>query len=105
MVKFNLYMTPLSDLMGIFDGLSGVGEQFRHLFCRFKVILSSLIAHTILICHLFAGLDAQQDIMRLGICVVNIMHIVRSHQIDGQIFTHAQKSGIHRLLLRNPVVL
>ena len=33
--KFNLHMTPLCDLVGVFYGFHGIGKKLRHLFRRF----------------------------------------------------------------------
>ena len=43
--------------------------------------------------------------MRLGIRVIDIVHVVRRHQIYPHIPVHAYKSLVHHFLLGNPVVL
>ncbi len=82
-----------------------IGEQSLHLFRRLNVILSALITHTILVRQLFAGLQTQQNVMRDRILLVSIVHIVGHHQRNASLLAHAQQLLVHRLLLRNAVIL
>ena len=91
--------------MGIINSLLGIREQFAHLFLGFAVELPALIAHPILILHLFAGLDAQQNIMGLLILGKGVVDIVGGHQLKARIPAHAHKALVYQLLVRQAVVL
>ena len=71
--------------MGIFNGLQSVGEQGAHLLLGLAVILPALVAHTVLVRHLLAGLDAQQNVVGLLVLRVGIVDVVGGHQVDPQL--------------------
>ena len=103
--KFDLHMASFCNLMCIFKCLKRIWKQLRHLLRRFYKILSALIAHTIFICQLLAGLDTQKDIMCCHIILVSIMHIVCCDQRNMQLLTHPQKLLIDEPLIRDSVIL
>ena len=65
--------------MCVFQSLQCIREQLFHLLFTLDKILSAFITHAVFIRYDFAGLDAEQDIMRLCIFRPCIMHIVRCH--------------------------
>ena len=91
--------------MCIFKRLKRIWKQLRHLLRRFYKILSALIAHTVFIRQLLAGLNTQKDIMCCHIILVSIMHIVRRDQRNMQLLAHPQKLLIDEPLVRNSVIL
>ena len=62
--------------MGILQSFQGIGEEVLHLLLRLDVILSALVAHPVLIRHLFSSLDAQENVVGLFILPVNIVAVV-----------------------------
>ena len=91
--------------MGVFNGLRRIGEQSPHFLLGLTVVLSSLVAHPVLIRHLLAGLDAQKDIMGLLILGKGIVDIVGGHQLKARVPAHAHKALVYQLLVRQAVVL
>ena len=91
--------------MSILNSFGRVWKQRSHLFLRLAVILSALVTHSVLVADLLAGLDAQQDIMRISVLGINIMNIICCDQLDAGLAAHPHKACIHKLLLRNSMVL
>ena len=98
--EFNLHMAPVGNLLGILNRLRGVREKCAHLLLGFDIILSALIAHTVLIC-----LETQQDIMRLPVLRIGIVHVVGGDKLNAKLLAKPHQAGIHRLLIRDSVIL
>ena len=103
--EFDLHVAPLCDFVGVFQRFQGIREQLGHLFRRLDIVLSALVPHPVLIRQLFAGLQAQKDVMRLPVLGVRIVAVVGRHQIDPGLLVHAQELLVDDLLLRDPVIL
>ena len=103
--EFNIHIAALRYFMGIIQGIGGVWENFPHLFLRLQIKLAPLIPHPVLIRHLLACLDAEQDIMGLDVFFINIMAVVGRRKRDAQLLAHAQQPLVYRLLRRYSVVL
>ncbi len=103
--ELNLHPAPISNLLRILKGAGRIGKQLCHLFRRFNIILSSLIAHPVLIRQTLPGLQTEQDIMRLHIILIRIMNIIGRHKLYLKLPAHAHQRLIHLLLRRNPVIL
>ena len=71
--KLDLHMAAVRDLLGIFECFQRIRKQLLHLLFGFHIILSALIAHTILVRQLLSGLDTEQDVMRLGIVRIGVV--------------------------------
>ena len=102
--EFNLHMAPVGNLLGILNRLRGVREKCAHLL-GFDIILSALIAHTVLIGQLFPCLETQQDIMRLPVLRIGIVHVVGGDKLNAKLLAKPHQAGIHRLLIRDSVIL
>ena len=103
--EFNLHMAPVGNLLGILNRLRGVREKCAHLLLGFDIILSALIAHTVLIGQLFPCLETQQDIMRLPVLRIGIVHVVGGDKLNAKLLAKPHQAGIHRLLIRDSVIL
>ena len=98
-------MAAFCDLMCIGDSFRRIREQFRHFFRRFQIILSAVIPHTVFIRHLFAGLNAQKDIVCFLVGVINIMKVIGRHEVNARLIVHTQKSLIDDLLWLQSMIL
>ena len=103
--KLDLNVAALRDLMGVIDGFLGVWKQRPHLFLRLHIVLAALVTHTVLIRHLLAGLDTQQNVVSCRILCQNVMNIVGCHQIHGKLPAHAHQALVYHFLGGNSVVL
>ena len=100
-----LPVAAVGNLLGIFQRLQRIRKKLRHLLRRFHKILSALVAHTILVLQLLAGLDAEQDVVRLGVGRQRVMHVVRRRQLDAGLRAHAQKLLVDDLLVGDSMIL
>ena len=105
MSKFNRHMAAFCDLMCIGDGFRRIREQFCHFFRRFQIILSAVIPHTVFVCHFFPGLNAQKDIVRFLVGVINIMKVIGRHEVNARLIVHTQKPLIDDLLWLQSMIL
>ena len=103
--KFDLYVTPGTDFLCIFQSLRCIREQCRHLCFGFDIILPALIAHTVFVLHFFSGLDTQQDIVGACIFRIGIMYIVGTYQFNPRLTAHTHQLLIDHLLLRDSMIL
>ena len=98
-------MTALCNLMRIFQCFCRIWKKTFHLFRRFYIILTALITHTILICQFLTSLQAEQDIMWLGILCQGIMYVICCDQINSGLTVHLKKLLVYILLFRNTMIL
>ena len=77
--ELDFHMTSVRDLLRILQSLQRIREQLLHFLFRLDIVLPALIAHTILIRKLLSGLNAEQDIVRLPVLRIGIMHVICSH--------------------------
>ena len=103
--ELDLHIAPLGDFVGVVQGLRGVWKEGAHLLLGLAVILSALVAHPVLIRHLLACLDAEQDIVSLGVLRVGVVDIVGGHKRNPCVLAQAQQALVHHPLLRHAVVL
>jgi len=66
----------LGNFEGVADRFGHLGEQILHLFRAAQVVSLVVHAHAVAIAEQFSGLDAEQDILQLGILTPHIVHIV-----------------------------
>ena len=103
--ELDLHVAAIGNLLRIFQRLQRIRKKLRHLLRRFHIILSALVAHTILVLQLLAGLDAEQNVVRLGVRRQRVMHVVRRHQLNAGLRAHAQKLLVDDLLVGDPMIL
>ena len=103
--ELNLHMAAVSNLLCILHCLPRIRKQRCHLFLRFDIVLPAFIAHPVLIRQLFSRLDTEQDVMGLLVLRIGVMHVIGGRQLDPQLLGHLQQTLVHKLLLRNTVVL
>ena len=77
--KLKRHIASVGNFLRILNSLCGIWEKRSHLIFALYEKLSAIIAHPVLIRHLFTGLDAQKHIMCLRIGFVGIMHVISAH--------------------------
>ena len=75
-----LHMATLCDVPGAIESILYFSEHRHHLGAGFQIKRLVLEPHAVWIGHRLAGLDAQQDFVRAGVILAEIMRIVRDHQ-------------------------
>ena len=95
----------LRDLLGIFQSVLVAHKQRRHLLLAAEVEVLRLVAHPVFIVHRFAGLDAQQDVMGLGVLLPKIVGVIGADHGDAGLLMDLQDRLVHDLLITDAVVL
>ena len=95
----------LRDLLGVFQCALAALEQLRHFLLAAEVEVLRLVAHPVLIVHRFAGLDAQQDVMGLGVLLPEIVGVIGADHGDTGLLMDLQDRLVHDLLITDAVVL
>ena len=103
--ELNLNIASVGNALRIFKSLRRVGKEASHLLLALDIKLSSRIAHAVLVGQFFAGLDTQQDVVRLGVVRISIMAVIGRDQGDSHLAAHAEQLGVHGLLVGVAVVL
>ena len=68
--------------MGVLDGFRGVWEESAHLLLGLHIVLSALVAHTVLVGDLFPCLDTEQNVVGLPVLGVDVVAVVCRHKRD-----------------------
>ena len=100
-----LQIAHLRDLLGVFQCALVALEQRRHLCFAAEVEVLRLVAHPVFIVHRFAGLDAQQDVMGLGVLLPEIVGVIGADHRDTGLLMDLQDRLVHDLLIPDAVVL
>ena len=98
-------MAALGDLLRVFDGLRHKAEELRHLLGGFHIVLPALVAQSVLVGHLLAGLQAEEDVVGLHVLLVGVVAVVRADERKALLLVHPDQLPVHVLLLRDTVVL
>ena len=85
--------------------LRKVSEDSRHLFCGLQVELITVVAQTIGVVHGLARADAQQDVVRTIVRVLQVVHVVRAHERDIQIAGNRRQADVDDALVVDALVL
>ena len=85
------HIAPLRDLLGILQRLGCIGEQLGHLFRTLDIVLPALIAHAVLIRHLLAGLDTQQNVVGFRVLRVSIVAVIGSNERYPGLLRHTEQ--------------
>ena len=98
-------VAPLGDFNRPLERLGPLGEQLLHFLRRFEVKLARLHAHAVRVLERFAGLDAHERFLRLGVLLAEIMHVVRRD--DGHVHLAREPHQLrqHRPFLGDAVIL
>ena len=95
----------LRDLLGIFQSVLVARKQRRHLLLAAEVEVLGLVAHPVLIVHCFAGLDAQQNVVSLGVLLPEVVGVIGADHGDTGLLMDLQDRLVHDLLITDAVVL
>ena len=98
-------LAAVRDALGVLHRVGIAGEQRLHLLRGAQIEVAGLIAHAVLIIHGLAGLDAQQNIVALGVLFAQIVGVVGAHQGDARLVVDAQQGAVHGGLVGNAVIL
>ena len=103
--KLDLHIAPVRDHRRVVDRLLRIGKQFPHLQFALDIVLSSVVAHPVLVGDFFCRLDTEQDVVRLGVLRVSVVDIIRGNQRYAELLAHAQQRRVDCPLVGNAVIL
>ncbi len=95
----------LGDPAGVPDGVEVVGEERRHLVRGLDVELVRVEAHPVRRVEVVPRPDAEQDVMRLGLVLADVMEVVGHDQRQASLRGETQELLVEPALVRHPVVL
>ena len=94
----------LSDLQRIGESFRHVIKESLHLLFALEVELIAAVAEAILIVNRLPGLDTQQNIVREGVPLRQIMAVVGGHQGDAHLLPELQDALV-QLVLKGEVLV
>lgn len=98
-------IAPLSNFCGIIERLLCIWKKRAHFIFRLDVELPAWITHTILILHLFTGLEAKKNVVWFCIFGKRIVNIICGYHRNAGLLMKAEDAGIDFLLLGVAVIL
>ena len=87
------------------DRLAVRGEAFAHLTGAREVVLRSGEPEPLLLLAACSGLQAEQDVVRLGVLGIDVVRVVGRHQRQPGPPRDLDEPRSHRFLLRDAVIL
>ena len=81
------------------------GEAFAHLTGACEVVLRTGEPEPLLLLAACSGLQAQQDVVRLGVVRLDVVRVIGSHQRQPGPSRDLDEPRAHRFLLRDAVIL
>ena len=105
LVKYEIQVALLRNFYGIVKGLVAPRKQLPQLRLAFQEKVIGVEAHSVLVVHRFACLDAQEHILHFGILPAQIVGIVGDHQRQPGFSGQAVDALVYHSLLRNAMVL
>ena len=95
----------LGDAPGVRDRLGMVGEERRHLGRRLHVEVVGVELHPVRRVEVVAGPDAEQDVVRLGLVLADVVEVVGHDQREPGLGRQAQQLLVEPVLVGHAVVL
>ena len=92
------------DLAGVLDGVGRVPEELGHLRRGLEIELIGRELETVRVGDLAVGLDADEDVLALGVLAAGEVDVVRGHERQVELAGDGHELGVDRLLLGEAVV-
>ncbi|KFM93090.1 hypothetical protein DJ90_2785 [Paenibacillus macerans] len=103
--EFQLKLAALGYFYRVGQRLGHMREQRGHLIPGFQVELVRVHFEPVFVVDRFAGADANEHILNLGVLPVQVMHIVGGRQFDPRLLRQLNKLEVYLFLLRQTVIL
>ena len=98
-------VASLGDGERVAQGLRELAELRRHLGRGLEIELIPVVAQALLVGHVLAGADAQEDIVRAVIRLSQVVHVVRADEGKPEIGGDRRQPAVHHPLVVDAVVL
>ena len=83
--EVELEVAAVGDRQRVGQRLRPGGELPRHLLRRAEVEVGGAVAQPLRVVHRHAGLDAEQDLVRIGVLLAEVMDVVTADQRQVQL--------------------
>ncbi len=87
------------------ERLRKVLEDHRHLGRCLQIELIPVVFEPLLVVDGLSGADAEQDVVRLEIGILEVVHVVGDHQVESEIRSNRLQAHVDHLLLVDPLIL
>ena len=104
-VEIEFQVAPLGDFDGLEHRRRQLAEEPRHFLRGFDVQLLGREPHALRILERFAGLQAEQDVVGLGVVAFEVVAVVGRDERDVESAAHVDQVAVHARLLFQPVFL
>ena len=88
-----VFLHFIHDLLRVLQHLRDIAEQSLHLRRGLEPLLAG-ISHPVRVIQILPGIQTNQQVVRLGILLVQEMHVVRGDHLDPQPLAHLQDFGV-----------
>ena len=105
LMERKVHIAHLGNLHRIVKGLVAAREQLAKLLLAFQIEFLGFKTHPVQIVHRLAGLDAQQDVMGLGVPLPKIVGVIGADHRDTGLLMNLQDRLVHDLLIPDAVIL
>ena len=107
LAEFDLQITLVHDLEGVFDGIGDLGEARLHLVgaAQIKLFRHIARAHALRIAEHGLGADADQAIVGVRVAFLDVMNVVGRDAFQAEILGENEEFAIHLGLFGDAVVL
>ena len=103
--EFKIETAHFGDLRGVVGSFSVFREEGTHLLFAFQIEFIRLKTKAVRLVVRLPGLDAHQDILVVGILLLNIMCIIGQNERDAGFFMKADQLRCDPVFLLDPVLL
>ena len=102
--ELELHIAAVGDLLGTVDGIGAGEEQGAHFLFALHIELGGLHAHTGVVVQGFAGLDAHQHFLGIGVLFLQVVAVVGGHQGNVHFTGQLDQFGQDKLFLPDAVI-
>ena len=91
-------VAALGDEQRVLQAVGNVSEDDAHLLRCLQEELVAVVAHALRVVDRLAGADAEQDVVRLMVALLQVVHVVGADERQVQLFGERQQATIDDLL-------
>ena len=102
---FQAEAAALGDIERAREYLGGVLEQARHFVVVLDEELRTVELHAARVVNGLAGLDAQHDVLGVGIVFAQVMAVIGGHERQAEIFLELEEAGMDAVLHLQSLIL
>ena len=104
-LALDVHLAPLGDAQGVFQRVGPLGKEGRHLVLALDIVAVVGHAHAVRVGAHLARLDAEQDVLRLGVLGPAIVRVVGGHQGEVELAGQGHQPPVQRFGLGDALVV